>query len=56
MGDEERLAKALAMKIESIRRKRDLLNGICEEVVEMLKDRNFSSEVTRQIKKMKPQR
>ena len=53
---EERLAKALDIKIESIRRKRDLLDGICEEVVEMLKDRNFSSDVTRQIKKMKPQR
>lgn len=53
---EERLAKALDIKIESIRRKRDLLDGICEEVVEMLKDRNFSPDVTRQLKKMKPQR
>ena len=53
---EERLAKALDIKIESIRRKRDLLDGICEEVVEMLKDRHFSVDVTRQLKKMKPQR
>ena len=53
---EERLAKALDIKIESIRRKRDLLDGICEEVIEMLKDRNFSPDVTRQLKKMKPQR
>lgn len=53
---EERLAKALDIKIESIRRKRDLLDGICEEVVEILKDRNFSVDVTRQLKKMKPQR
>jgi len=53
---EERLAKALDIKIESIRRKRDLLDGICEEVVEMLKDRHFSVDVTRQLRKMKPQR
>ncbi len=53
---EERLAKALDIKIESIRRKRSLLDGICEEVVEILKDRNFSADVTRQLRKMKPQR
>jgi len=53
---EERLAKALDIKIESIRRKRDLLDGICEEVIEILKDRNFSADVTRQLRKMKPQR
>jgi hypothetical protein len=53
---EERLARALDIKIETIRRKRGLLDGICEEVVEMLKDRNFSPDVTRLLRKMKAQR
>lgn len=53
---EERLAKALDINIDSLRRKRDLLDGICPEVEEMLKDRNFSGDVMRQLKKMKPQR
>lgn len=53
---EERLAKALDINIASLRRKRDLLEGICPEVEEMLKDRNFSSDVMRQLRKMKPQR
>lgn len=53
---EERLAKALDINVGSLRRKRDLLDGICPEVEEMLKDRNFSGDVMRQLKKMKPQR
>ncbi|MCX7348684.1 MAG: ParB N-terminal domain-containing protein [Alphaproteobacteria bacterium] len=53
---EDRLAKALDINIASLRRKRDLLDGICPEVEEMLKDRNFSSEVMRHLRKMKPQR
>ena len=53
---EERLAKALDINVASLRRKRDLLDGICPEVEEMLKDRNFSGDVMRQLKKMKPQR
>ena len=53
---EERLAKALDINIASLRRKRDLLDGICPEVEEMLKDRNFSGDVMRQLKRMKPQR
>ena len=53
---EERLARALDINVASLRRKRDLLDGICPEVEDMLKDRNFSSEVMRQLKKMKPQR
>ena len=53
---EERLAKALDINIDALRRKRDLLDGICPEVEEMLKDRNFSGEVMRQLRRMKPQR
>ena len=50
------MAKALDINVASLRRKRDLLDGICPEVEEMLKDRNFSGDVMRQLKKMKPQR
>lgn len=53
---EDRLAKALDINIVSLRRKRDLLDGICPEVEEMLKDRNFSADVMRHLRKMKPQR
>ena len=36
---EGKLAKALNIDVSSIARKRDLLNGICPEAVEMLKDK-----------------
>jgi hypothetical protein len=53
---EQRLAQALDLNIASLRRKRDLLDGICPEVVEMLKDQNFSADVMRHLRKMKPTR
>ena len=53
---EDRLAKALDINIASLRRKRDLLDGICPEVEDMLKDRNFSADIMRHLRKMKPQR
>ena len=53
---EERLARALDLNILSIRRKRDLLDGICAEVVDMLKDQNFPSDIMRHLRKMKPPR
>lgn len=53
---EERLARALDLDIESIRRKRDLLEGICAEVAELLKDQNFSMDVMRYLRKMKQAR
>ena len=53
---EQRLAQALDLNIASLRRKRDLLDGICPEVVEMLKDQNFSADVMRHLRKMKPSR
>ena len=53
---EDRLAKALDINIASLRRKRDLLEGICPEVEDMLKDRNFSADIMRHLRKMKPQR
>lgn len=53
---EARLAKALDVNIDTIRRKRNLLDGICPEVIEMLKDAQFGGEVTRHLRKMKPGR
>ena len=53
---EDRLARALALNIESIRRKRDLLEGICPEVVEILKDQHFAIDVMRHLHKMKSAR
>jgi ParB-like chromosome segregation protein Spo0J len=53
---EERLARALELDIETIRRKRDLLAGICPEAVELLKEAHFHQEVTRHLRKMKPAR
>ena len=53
---EERLARALDLDISSIRRKRDLLEGICAEVAELLKDQHFSMDVMRHLRKMKQAR
>ena len=52
----ERLSKALCVDIVQINRKVALLNGICPEAVDLLKDRQFSVEVTVALRKMKPTR
>ena len=53
---EERLAKALDLNVISMRRKRGLLEGICPEVVEMLKDQHFPEDIMRHLRKMRPAR
>lgn len=53
---EERIARTLKVDIVQIRNKRDLLNGICKEATELLKDRRVSYGVFTQLKKMKPMR
>ena len=52
----ERLAKALSVDVSQIAKKLTLLEGICPEAAEMLKDRQFSAELARVIRKMKPTR
>ena len=52
----ERLAKALSVDISHVRKKMNLLEGICDEVVSLLADRQFSVEVSRVIRRMKPLR
>jgi hypothetical protein len=53
---EERLARALNLEVASLRQKRRLLEGICPEVVEMLKDRHVPINTFTQLKKMVPLR
>lgn len=52
----ERLAKALNVDVSHINKKVTLLDGICTEASELLKDRQFSAEISRVIRKMKPTR
>lgn len=52
----ERLAKVLNIDVASIMQKKNLLDGICPEVAEMLKDKIVPRDVFRYLKKMKPQR
>ena len=52
----ERLAKALSVDISHITKKINLLEGICPEAVELFKDRQFSVELGRVIRKLKPTR
>jgi len=47
---------ALCADLVQINRKVTLLNGICPEAVELLKDRRFSPEITMSLRKMKPTR
>jgi hypothetical protein len=51
---EERIAAALDVSLESIRVRRDLLNGICPEVVQILIDKSVSPQVFGVLRKMKP--
>ncbi|MEO5349448.1 MAG: ParB N-terminal domain-containing protein [Magnetococcus sp. YQC-3] len=53
---EETLAKHLGLNIDSIRDKRNLLKGICEEVVDLLKSRDVPGAAFVILRKMKPMR
>jgi hypothetical protein len=53
---EERIAKVLRVDVASIRQKRDLLNGICPEAAEILKNKHVSLGVFAVLKRMKPMR
>jgi hypothetical protein len=52
----ERLAKALAVDVFRILKGMALLDGICAEAAELLKDRQFSPELVRALRKMKTSR
>lgn len=53
---EARVAQALGVDIARIRQKRKLLDGICPEVIEILKDRHFPGGSINAMKRMKPLR
>ena len=52
----DRLAKALNVDVSQIHKKVSLLEGICPEAVEMLKDQHFSANLGAVLRKMKPTR
>ena len=51
-----RIAQALDVNVEHIRRRQQLLEGIAPEVVEILKDRQVNQHAFYALKKMKPKR
>ena len=53
---EDRIAKALNVDVASIVRKRKLLEGICSEVAEILKDKHIAIASFSELKKMAPLR
>lgn len=53
---EERLARTLNVDIKLIKRRRTLLDGICPEAVELLKDKSINPVTFDTLRKMKPLR
>ncbi len=53
---QERIAKALGINVASIRQKQSLLEGICLETTELLKDKHCPQNTFQSLKKMKPMR
>ena len=53
---EERIAKVLRVDAASIRQKRDLLNGVCQEAAEVLKNKTVALGVFGVLRRMKPMR
>lgn len=53
---EERLARTLNVNIASIRKKRNLLVGICAEVADLLRDKHVPLNTFVQLRKLKPMR
>jgi hypothetical protein len=51
---EARIARSLDVDVNTIRQKRDMLDGICSEVVQILKDRRATSKTFRQLRQLKP--
>ena len=51
-----KLAKGLCIDVSLLQKKSSLLDGICDEVIEILKDRDFSTEVAPALRRMKPTR
>ena len=53
---EEKIASTLAVDVLAIRKKRNLLDGICPEAVSLLKDRKATAESLRELRRVVPMR
>lgn len=53
---EPRIARSLDVDVGTIRQKRDMLDGICREAVQLLKDRRATDKAFRELRKVKPMR
>ena len=53
---DSRIAQTLNVNIYSIRQKRDMLDGICSEAVQLLRDRQATGNAFRELRKVKPMR
>lgn len=53
---ETRLARCLNVDVRSIRQKRDLLDGICPEAVQLLREKRATAVALRELRKVKPMR
>ncbi len=53
---ESKLAAALNLDMSTIRNKKNMLDGVCQDVIDLLKDKIMSGSVFRLLKKMKPTR
>lgn len=53
---EDRIARTLNVDIQTIRNKRDLLDGICPEAVQLLREKRATAETFRELRKVKPLR
>jgi hypothetical protein len=51
---EERIAASLNVNVANIRKRRDMLDGICPEVVEILKTKHVTADAFAALRKMKP--
>lgn len=51
---EEKLARALNVDVKHLKRRKTLLDGVCPEVVELLKDKTVNPSAFEIIRKMKP--
>ncbi len=53
---EERIARSLDVDVASIRQKRDLLDGICPEAVQLLREKPATGNAVRELRRVQPMR
>jgi hypothetical protein len=53
---EARIARSLNVEVQSINQKRDLLEGVCPEAIELLRDKKVTGASLRELRRVKPMR